>query len=42
MLPRWRDTGAPREPLGLPPLKRRPLKESYGVLKPLPAFGATG
>ncbi|KAF1720413.1 polyphosphate kinase 2 [Pseudoxanthomonas wuyuanensis] len=42
LLDRLPDIAVPQEPLGLPPLKRRPLKESYGVLKPLPAFGATG
>lgn len=38
LLDRLPDTAVPQASLGLPPLKRRPLKESYGVVKPLPPF----
>ncbi len=28
----------PLDTFGLPPLKGKPLKEKYGVLKPIPPF----
>jgi polyphosphate kinase len=38
LLDRLPDTAVPLEPLGLPPLKGKPLKEKYNVVKPLPPF----
>ncbi|HSX63519.1 MAG TPA: polyphosphate kinase 2 [Pseudoxanthomonas sp.] len=32
------DTAVPPNPLELPPLERRPLKETYSVVEPLPTF----
>lgn len=40
LLDRLPDTAVPLEPMGLPPLKGKPQKEKYGVVKPLPPFKA--
>ena len=38
LLDRLPDTEVPLETFGLPPLKGKPQKEKYGVLKPIPPF----
>src|SRR5690606_3468808 len=40
LLDRLPDTGVPPEPMDLPPLERKPLKERYGVLRPITPFEA--
>jgi hypothetical protein len=40
LLDRLPDTKVPTTRVELPPLDGKPLKERYGVLKPIPAFEA--